>query len=317
MRRIILVIDDLESNRDIYSELLESKFKKFKVKTVESIDNAYDFLKENSHLVSTILTDMNMNQNPKEGLKFIESMVRKINQTNNESIIPIIVVTAYENKEIERKCIKFGCFDFLVKPYLSSEEVKIFQEELLKSVTNAVELSKSKRNWQLPIERLILENWIELSKEIKDSIVKGKLLEELVEDIFGNISDWNRYKTNVIYEYEEIDMLIFNHKTDNFWSRYGGDIILVECKNWKDRPQRSVFDAFHGMITRRKQDGCRLGFVISLNGFTKGFVKASKQVPTTEGIVACLDGNDLWQLIISDDRSKFLEQIIVNRNIMK
>ena len=113
---------------------------------------------------------------------------------------------------------------------------------------------------------------------------------------------------------EEIDIVVRNESTEEFWKRFGS-IILIECKNWHSstKPGRSDFDAFYGKIARRGSEDCRLGFFISLNGVTEPFAEAQRTIAKERIRIVCIDEDGLWQLIIAGNRSEYLKDLVTKQ----
>jgi deoxycytidine triphosphate deaminase len=64
--------------------------------------------------------------------------------------------------------------------------------------------------------------------------VKGKALEELMEELFNSVPGLSIIKRNARLKAEELDLVIKNDLTTGFW-RVAGSPLIVECKNWSGR----------------------------------------------------------------------------------
>jgi deoxycytidine triphosphate deaminase len=64
--------------------------------------------------------------------------------------------------------------------------------------------------------------------------VKGKALEESMEELFNSVPGLRIIKRNARLKAEELDLVIKNDLTTGFW-RVAGSPLIVECKNWSGR----------------------------------------------------------------------------------
>ncbi len=104
----ILIVDDFSVNREILTELLKDEY------TIIEAKNGYEALEQiNQNLgnLSLILLDIMM-----PGLNGFE--VLDILRTNGTlTDIPVILITASNNDEVEQKGFKMGAVDFVSKPF--------------------------------------------------------------------------------------------------------------------------------------------------------------------------------------------------------
>lgn len=156
---------------------------------------------------------------------------------------------------------------------------------------------------------LIIKNWKEfLSEIIRDK--KGKALEKIVailmESIFGvgKITTRRRTKT------EEIDIVIRNELNDEFWKKQGS-IVLVECKNWTKETGKigkNEIVLFRDKIANR-YGRCKLGFLISLNGFKKTITMDMLRSSKTDLLIVPVEKSGLQKLVFvsSGKRNELLK----------
>ncbi|MBS7533238.1 EAL domain-containing protein [Ancylobacter sonchi] len=104
----ILIIDDSSTNRRIYSELSRQLQADVRVRTFENGRKALDWLAENT--ADLIITDYRMPQ--MTGASLI-SAVRALPQHRD---LPIIVVTAYDDRRYRVASLEAGATDFLLSP---------------------------------------------------------------------------------------------------------------------------------------------------------------------------------------------------------
>ena len=107
----ILLVDDQEDN--IYT--LERRLKKDGYTQLTSAKNGTDALQlVNSNPYDLILLDLMMPDI--SGLEVLE----EIKSDPNLRHIPVIMITASDEREIAAKCIKSGADDFIIKPFNST-----------------------------------------------------------------------------------------------------------------------------------------------------------------------------------------------------
>ena len=108
MKKKILVIDDDATIRFLLHKILEKKY------DVELKGDGYDALDwlNAGNLPDLIMVDMEMpNINGK-------ALIRRIKFTPQYRFVPIVVVSATENKTIKNNFIKLGAADYIVKPFM-------------------------------------------------------------------------------------------------------------------------------------------------------------------------------------------------------
>lgn len=118
----ILVVEDLDSPRDIISSYLES-MGYGQVEGVRSVAEALTHLRENPSRYSCVLTDINMPE--VQGYE----LVRAIRADKELAHLPVIVLTAYATTENLMESLRAGATGFLVKP----PRKKNLREELEKA----------------------------------------------------------------------------------------------------------------------------------------------------------------------------------------
>jgi CheY-like chemotaxis protein len=120
----ILVVDDEKTIRRYISTILSQEG--YNVATANGGAQALEFLHSNSYdLVTTgmIMPDMN-------GIELLERIRDKYPD------IPVIIISAYGTLETVKSVIRFGAFDYLIKP--------VHPEELRKSIRKALGLQSPK-----------------------------------------------------------------------------------------------------------------------------------------------------------------------------
>ena len=125
-RRLVLIVDDEEINREILQTLLEEDYDV--IKASNGLE-ALSLIHENSELLSLIILDLFMPVC--DGM----SVLRKLNEENGRKI-PIIVMTSDLESEVE--CLELGASDFILKPYPPADVI-------LARVKKTIELSEDRQ----------------------------------------------------------------------------------------------------------------------------------------------------------------------------
>lgn len=149
MKTKILIVDDLQINRDILEEILEDKYDILKAGDGIEALNIIDEEKDN---IILILLDLMM---PRlDGFGVLEELGKR----NLLNRIPVIAISSDASTDMEKQCFDYGVSDFIKKP---------FNEILVKlRVGNIVDLFSYKNQ---------LEDKVEIqTKTLKDQYFKLK-----------------------------------------------------------------------------------------------------------------------------------------------
>ena len=126
VRRRVLIVDDIESNREILGDLL---MEDYDVLYAADGVEAMEVLQGHKDEVDLVLLDLFMpNMNGREVL-----MQMQVNE--DLASIPVIVLTVDEDAQID--CLKYGAMDFISKPYPDIEIVKA-------RIAKCIELSENR-----------------------------------------------------------------------------------------------------------------------------------------------------------------------------
>ena len=142
----------------------------------------------------------------------------------------------------------------------------------------------------------------------KDSNIKGRLLEELMNKFFGFVNGFKvieRLKT----ETEEIDLVILNKSTIPLWQKESS-MILVECKNWSKKCGKNELVIFKEKIANRK-GRAKIGFFVSWNGFAETFTKEDLRSSHGDILVIPVSGKNIIEAL-SGSIEQHLEKWWVN-----
>lgn len=141
-RKTILIVDDMEITRTSVKTTLENDYK---IIEAENGVEALEILKQNSRIVSLVITDISMPQ--MDGFELLghirEDMVLRH--------IPIVVLTAMSRMDDEIQALQKGAVDVIVKPFdpLTVRQrvknlIRLFEAEGTQAEKNEVLFSKSR-----------------------------------------------------------------------------------------------------------------------------------------------------------------------------
>ena len=107
-KNAILIVDDEEFIKKSLSDVLKEDYE---IITAENGKEALDVLAKHSENIAVIVLDVVMPV--MDGVTFLENF-RNHQEYNN---IPVIVATSNEDEGLEQKCLEYGVWDFVMKPY--------------------------------------------------------------------------------------------------------------------------------------------------------------------------------------------------------
>ena len=129
MSNTVLVVDDMEINREILAEILGEEYQ---VETAEDGRKALEIIKERQEELAVVLLDLMMPV--VDGFAVLEEM-QKMGWIDR---IPVLIISGETSVKAERKCFDYHISDFIRKP---------FDNALVKKrVRNVVSLFQYQRN---------------------------------------------------------------------------------------------------------------------------------------------------------------------------
>lgn len=147
--KTILIVDDIEINRDILAEVFKDNYN-----IIEACNGAeaIEIINSNVH-ISAVLLDLIMPE--MDGL----DVLREMNRTNKIKNIPVFLITAAESREMLLEGYNLGAIDVIMKPFLT--------HFLTCRVNNVVELYEHRNE----LERIV-EKQVERFKKLNQSVVE-------------------------------------------------------------------------------------------------------------------------------------------------
>jgi putative two-component system response regulator len=105
---LVLIVDDMEINREILEEILEDEYS---IITAEDGRDAVERIEENKEKLSVILLDIVMPV--MDGYEVLDYM----KEHNYIEKIPVLVISGENSIKIEKRCFDMGASDFIRKPF--------------------------------------------------------------------------------------------------------------------------------------------------------------------------------------------------------
>lgn len=130
----ILVIDDDAMNLRIAEKMLEDRFR---ISCLKSGKESLEFLEK--EIPNLILLDLHMPE--MDGFE----VIRKLKENERLKEIPVIFLTADNDREVEVKGFKEGALDFITKPFIA--------DIMIQRVTRILELDRLQKNLQQEVEK--------------------------------------------------------------------------------------------------------------------------------------------------------------------
>ena len=222
-RRLILVVEDEEINRDILGMILK---KDYEVIFAENGEEALQVIEEKKELLSLVILDLIMPVMP--GME----VLRRIKAAPDTRNLPVIVASGDQSQEIE--CLNAGAGDFIQKPYPEPGVI-------LARVRRTIELSEDRQIIQSterdPLTGLYNREFFFSYAEQYDQYHRDTPMDAIVLDInrFGTINEryGRAYADEVLRRVGEKAREMV-HDAGGIVCRREADIFLVYCPHRDD-----------------------------------------------------------------------------------
>lgn len=290
----VLIVDDEPDFRDAYEQLLQAEG--YQVVTASNGEEALARMREAAVPFDVVILDQRLqgSDGPDSGLDLLGQLKQL------DPAIKVIIATGWGGDAQIERAFKAGAYDYLAKGLLLGTLLKI-------KIRNAVE-----SNWRMRLARAGAETRSAAITQARQNLRveadpqrRGRQLEELTALLMASIPGFEVVERQRSLD-EEIDLLITNKSPDLFWTKQG-TYFLVECRYRAEKSGPKDLDAFASKLQRRFGQA-KLGFFISMAGFTEGFHSDAAARRQGDTLIIPLDATDLDALIASEDRSAKLQE---------
>lgn len=177
MRKIILIVDDIDLNRDVLKALLDDEYD---ILEATNGSDAIQIIEQNSQSLNAILLDLVMPVMDGYGvLEYMEA--RELHDH-----IPVLVISAESSSETERTCLDLGVTDFIRKPF----DGRIVR----KRVGNAVQLFIYKHELEKKIARQT-EKLRHQNKVLERQAERLREKNEQIIDVMGTVVEYRNLES--------------------------------------------------------------------------------------------------------------------------
>lgn len=177
MREKILIVDDIELNREILAVALGNEYP---IMEAGDGEQAIRILKEHFHEVAAVLLDLIM---PKaDGYEVLKYM----HEAGLMAHIPVLVISAASGTDDERICLEMGVSDFIHKPFDSMT--------VRSRVKNIVELFMYKNRLEDRV-RIQTENLKRQNELLIQQAEKIKASNEKIIDVLGTVVEYRNLES--------------------------------------------------------------------------------------------------------------------------
>ncbi|HBA70393.1 MAG TPA: two-component system response regulator [Lachnospiraceae bacterium] len=108
MCNTVLVVDDMEINRELLAEILKDKYD---VMMAENGKQALEYMEKRHQEIAVILLDLIMPQ--MDGFEVLKAMRENLWLDK----IPVLVISGESSVKVEQECFEYGVSDFIHKPF--------------------------------------------------------------------------------------------------------------------------------------------------------------------------------------------------------
>jgi CheY-like chemotaxis protein len=302
----ILLFDDNANFAETWASLLREQ--NFLVETEHDPRQVGKKVREKSFDV--ILLDILVEEGDYDGIDaLIDIMVYSKNKNNQ-----VIVVSGPGTREDIVSCMKHGACDFINKDSLREPGDVEF---LVDRIVVALQTPEIKVDPDILRQNLISFLWSKIRQGDRASM--GRRLEQMFKLMFESLPAFDEVETNYRTNSQEIDLVITHHNSHPIWQEFGG-VFWGECKNWSQeghRPQTKDLASFTHKLKRRGRLG-KLGFFISYNGFSQGFMEEVRTYNSGSRIVVPLDKGEISEMVTKRDgaaREIFLRDLVIKATL--
>lgn len=140
---------------------------------------------------------------------------------------------------------------------------------------------------------------------------KGSRLEDLVHFMFSQITEFRVLKCNWKTRSEELDCVIQVRAAsfERCWASLGAPHVIVEAKNRKKKTGQQTVSKLQTIMNGKRRT-CRLGFIVSLSGFTSAAKDQVLRFASQENIYVLVNREDLVEWGQAENFDDALESLV-------
>ena len=222
-RKRILIVDDIEMNREIMGDLLQDDYD---ILYASDGIEALQTLRSHSDEIDLVLLDLQMpNMNGRE-------VIAEMQVDEDLMGIPVVFLTVDQAAELD--CLKIGAMDFIPKPYPDIEIVKA-------RIDKCIELSEDRdliRNTERDkLTGLLNKDYFLRYVNRLDQVYKNTKLDAVVCDVnrFHSVNkQYGRQFGDLVLRSIGLSLRKLARKTGGIGCRQGGDTFLLYCPHQDD-----------------------------------------------------------------------------------
>ena len=249
-RRKILIVDDIEMNREILGELLQDDFD---LLFAADGDETLELLRAHKNEIDLVLLDLQMPK--KNGWEVLAEM-----QIDEDLMtIPVIILTVDQDAELD--CLKIGAMDFIPKPFPSIDIVKARISKCIELSENRELIRHTERD---KLTELLNRDFFLRYVNRLDHIHKGTPMDAIALDVncFRAVNkQYGRQFGDFVLHSIGVSLRKLAQETGGIVCRQGGDAFLVYCPHPEDLEEllRGFLDDLYGQKEIGQKVRLRIG----------------------------------------------------------
>ena len=223
VKKKILIADDMESNREMLSDLLQEEYDFFFASDgVETLE----ILRRHKDEISLVLLDLIMpNMTGRE-------VIAQMQIDEDLMSIPVVILTVDQAAELD--CLKIGAMDFIPKPYPDIEIVKARIGKCIELYEGRELIRHTERD---KLTGLLNKEYFFRYVKRLDYIYKPASLDAIVCDVnrLHSVNEqYGRKFGDLVIRMVGISIRKLARKTGGIGCREGGDVFLLCCPHQED-----------------------------------------------------------------------------------
>ena len=263
----ILVVDDMEMNRQLLRHMFESEYN---ILEAENGKEALEIVKKNSRHIDLVLLDVMMPV--MDGREFLQ---RK-QEDHSISHIPVVIITSDDSPQQQINALSMGANDYVVKPFIP--------EVVIRRVCNVLESRKRFSEVLQNTENGSEQNKHDYLTGLYNRNSAGQMIRHVLQKKEGLqallMIDIDRFaQVNERYGHSAGDKVIQNFadrlrscfRKSDILARYGGDefivfVIDVPSREFIEKKCNTLIQEMHMLVQDEFQLECSIGIAIVTAG---------------------------------------------------